>query len=181
MYPRANRRSIRRRSPQLPPSSPRVSSPCCGRIKIMTRRDVQCFGPSPHGQQAAFSRLALSPERCKPCHVKREGRGRTWKERGGASVSLFATPVSPKPKSKRKKLKEAERRQTQGHNRRILRCGARPFGARTLVGVPPRLSARGEYLIPKAQLQARLPGTWSVRAVPAFACPSPGMHLPPRS
>jgi hypothetical protein len=38
-----------------------------------------------------------------------------------------------------------------------------------------------EYLIPKARLQARLPGTWSERALPAFACPSPGMHLPPRS
>jgi hypothetical protein len=36
-------------------------------------------------------------------------------------------------------MKEAERRQTQVTNRRILRCGARPFGARTLVGVPPRL------------------------------------------
>jgi hypothetical protein len=41
-------------------------------------------------------------------------------------------------------MKEAERRQTLGSNRRILRCGARPFGARTLDGVPPRLSpARG--------------------------------------
>ena len=38
-----------------------------------------------------------------------------------------------------------------------------------------------EYFIPKAQLQARLPGTWSARALPAFACPSPGMHLPSRS
>ena len=36
-----------------------------------------------------------------------------------------------------------------------------------------------EYSIPKAQLQARLPGTRSARALPAFACPSPGMHLPP--
>ena len=80
-----------------------------------------------------------------------------------------------------KKMKEAERRQTPGYHRRILRCGARPFGARTLDGVPPRLSPRGSYFIPKAQLQARLPGTWSERALPAFACPSPGMHLPPRS
>jgi hypothetical protein len=40
-------------------------------------------------------------------------------------------------------LKEAERRQTQGHNRRISRCGARPFGARTLAAVPPRLSPNG--------------------------------------
>src|SRR5580693_5616611 len=34
------------------------------------------------------------------------------KERGGASVSLFATPVSPKADNK--KMKEAERRQTPG-------------------------------------------------------------------
>ena len=78
------------------------------------------------------------------------------------------------------KMKEAERRQTLGSNRRILRCGARPFGARTLDGVPPRLSSRGVFH-PQGQLQARLPGTWSERALPAFACPSPGMHLPPRS
>src|ERR1700722_2557446 len=39
-------------------------------------------------------------------------------------------------------------------------------------GVPPRFSPKG-VIVPKAQLQARLPGTWSVRALPAFACPSP--------
>src|ERR1700724_3361208 len=52
--------------------------------------------------------------------------------------------------------------------------------ARSSDGVPPRLSPK-EYLIPKVRLQARLPGTWSARALPAFACPSPGMHLPSRS
>ena|SRR6202166_228299 len=85
-------------------------------------------------------------------------------EDGAASMPLpdFALLIRA---TKKKKMKEAERRQTQGHNRRILRCGARSFGARTLAGVPPRLSARGEYLIPKAQLQARLPGTWSERAL----------------
>jgi hypothetical protein len=50
-------------------------------------------------------------------------------------------------------MKEAERRQTQGHNRRILRCGARPFGARTLDGVPPRLSPKG--IIPSQRLSFR--------------------------
>jgi hypothetical protein len=131
-------------------------------------------------KQASFSRRASSPERCKTLPREARSPGRRWKERGGASVSLFATPVSPKPKSKRKKLKEAERRQTLGNNRRILRCGARPFGARTLDGVPPRLSSRGVFH-PQGQLQARLPGTRSERALPAFACPSPGMHLPSRS
>ena len=63
-------------------------------------------------------------------------------------------------------------------------CGTRPClfvltlarevleGARSPIGVPPRLSPKG-VIVPKAQLQARLPGTWSERALPAFACPSP--------
>jgi hypothetical protein len=104
-------------------------------------------------KQASFSQRASSPERCKTLPREARRPGRTWKERGGASVSLFATPVSPKPKCKRKKLKEAERRQTQGHNRRILRCGARSFGARTLDGVPPRLSPQG--IIPSQRLSFR--------------------------
>ena len=44
--------------------------------------------------------------------------------------------------------------------------------ARSPIGVPPRLSPKG-VIVPKAQLQARLPGTWSERALPAIACPSP--------
>ena len=39
------------------------------------------------------------------------------------------------------------------------------------VGVPPRLLPTG--VSPRAQLQARLPGTWSGRALPALSCPSP--------
>src|ERR1700719_4923041 len=50
-------------------------------------------------------------------------------------------------------MKEAERRQTQGHHRRILRCGTRSFGARTLDGVPPRLSPQG--IIPSQRLSFR--------------------------
>ncbi len=67
-----------------------------------------------------------------------------------------------------------------GHHRRILRCGAHPAGRARLSAFHHGSHLR-EYLIPKARLQARLPGTWSERALPAFACPSPGMHLPPRS
>jgi hypothetical protein len=40
-----------------------------------------------------------------------------------------------------------------GYHRRILRCGARPFGARTLDGVPPRLSPKG--IIPSQRLSFR--------------------------
>jgi hypothetical protein len=64
-----------------------------------------------------------------------------------------APRVSLRSPGLRNKMKEAERRQTQGHNRRILRCGARPFGARTLVGVPPRLSPQG--IIPSQRLSFR--------------------------
>jgi hypothetical protein len=66
-----------------------------------------------------------------------------------------------------------------GHQPPRLRT-ARAQRARTPVGVPPRLLPKGVF-VPKAQLQARLPRTRSARALPAFACPSPGMHLPPRS
>jgi hypothetical protein len=37
---------------------------------------------------------------------------------------------------------------------------------------PTTALARGT-LVPKALLQARLPGTWSLRALPGVACPSP--------
>ena len=45
---------------------------------------------------------------------------------------------------KKKKSKEAERRQTRAF-RRILRCGARSFGARSFDGVPPRFSPKGVF------------------------------------
>jgi hypothetical protein len=54
-----------------------------------------------------------------------------------------------------------------------LRCGAHPAGRARLSAFHHGSHLR-EYLIPKARLQARLPGTWSERALPAFACPSPG-------
>src|SRR5580693_3204455 len=36
---------------------------------------AMCFGPSPYGAAGIVLAARLSPERCKPCHVKREGRG----------------------------------------------------------------------------------------------------------
>src|SRR5580704_4680779 len=79
-------------------------------------------------------------------------------------------------------MKEAERRQTQGHDRRILRCGARPFGARTLDGVPPRLSPKG--IIPSQRLSFRpgflgrgLHGRYPPSPVPVQGCtPRPGRN-----
>ncbi len=79
------------------------------------------------------------------------------------------------------KMKEAERRQTLGNNRRILRCGARPFGARTLAGVPPRLSPKG--IIPSQRLSFRpgflgrgLNGRYPPSPVPVQGCTSHPGH-----
>ena len=69
------------------------------------------------------------------------------------NLLLSFRPLSFARSNFNKYMKEAERRQTQGHNRRILRCGARPFGARTLDGVPPRLSPEG--IIPSQRLSFR--------------------------
>jgi hypothetical protein len=137
----------------------------------MTRRDVQCLEHDPEkwlpvfgkdhapmknpdrrltGQQASFSRRASSPERCKTLPREARRSGRTWKERGGASVSLFATPVSPSfvARMERSEIRdgrfadpslpdcaslhpgyeEIEGSGTPanaGYYRRILRCGAR--------------------------------------------------------
>jgi hypothetical protein len=90
------------------------------------------------------------------------------------------TSVSPDQAFKKQLMKEAERRQTQGTT--AASCdAARALSERARLSAFHRGSHPREYLIPKAQLQARLPGTWSERALPAFACPSPGMHLPSRS
>ena len=110
----------------------------------------------------------------------RQARNRFGPRKGQGWGLAFVLPLAVSPSSSQEPIKkDAERRQTLGAT--AASCERRAlFGARTLVGVPPRLSPR-ELFIPKAQLQARLPGTWSERALPAFACPSPGMHLPPRS
>src|ERR1700680_770071 len=87
--------------------------------------------------------------------------------------SLFPIPFSLLVTFFPQKEGEAERRQTLFTNRRILRCGAHPAGRARLSAFHHGSHLR-EYLIPKARLQARLPGTRSERAFPAFACPSPG-------
>ena len=69
-----------------------------------------------------------------------------------------------------------------GYHRRILRCGARPFGARTLDGVPPRLSPKG--IIPSQRLSFRpgflgrgLNGRYPPSPVPVQGCTShPGRN-----
>jgi hypothetical protein len=88
--------------------------------------------------------------------VTRFRRFVAWIERSEIRERRFGSIAAPGFRSAQpglRNLKEAERRQTQGHNRRILRCGARPFGARTLDGVPPRLSPKG--VIPSQRLSFR--------------------------
>ena len=78
-------------------------------------------------------------------------------------------------------MKEAERRQTLFLNLRILRCGSRPFGARSLGGVPPRLSPKG--IIPSQRLSFRpgflgrgLNGRYPPSPVPVQGCTSHPGH-----
>ena len=136
--------------------------------------------------------------------MSRQARNRSGqrKARGGACLSFvrswFRSPdgaqrnpgrpcrrsVAPgfrfAPSGLRRKMKEAERRQTQGTT--AASCdAARALAERARLTAFHRGSHLREYFIPKAQLQARFPRTRSERALPAFACPSPGMHLPPRS
>src|SRR5580700_6696181 len=151
--------------------------------KIMLRRKIQTValpGSRHHSRGAP-----LRPSVAKPCHVKREGWG-GYGKRG--VVPLFLYSLRPSRQSQeikqkiKKEMKEAERRQTQGHNRRILRCGARSFGARTLVGVPPRLSPKG--IIPSQRLSFRpgflgrgLHGRYPPSPVPVQGCTShPGRN-----
>jgi hypothetical protein len=77
-------------------------------------------------------------------------------------------------------LKRGGRTPTDADPTTALAHGARS-AERARLSAFHRGSRLREYLIPKARLQARLPGTRSARALPAFACPSPGKHLPPRS
>jgi hypothetical protein len=111
-------------------------------------------------------------------HVERETGPVQGKGRGGPGFRSSVISVSPDQSHKKK---EAERRQTQGNHRRILRCGARSFGARTLDGVPPRLSARGEYSSPRLSfrpgfLGRGLNGRYPPSPVPVQGCTSHPGH-----
>src|SRR6202023_2146113 len=95
--------------------------------------------------------------------------------------SLFAIHHSPLafffPQIKR----EGGTPANAGYHRRILRCGARPFGARTPDGVPPRLSPKG--IIPSQRLGFRpgflglgLNGRYPPSPVPVQGCTSHPGH-----
>ena len=75
------------------------------------------------------------------------------KERAGVGPA-FRSSVTSVPPDQASRIKEGSGTPANaGYHRRILRCGARPFGARTLDGVPPRLSPKG--IIPSQRLSFR--------------------------
>ena len=77
-----------------------------------------------------------------------------FNERAGVGL-LFVRPLRELRRSKLQVINEGSGTPANaGHQPpHILRCGARPFGARTLVGVPPRLSPQG--IIPSQRLSFR--------------------------
>jgi hypothetical protein len=142
-----------------------------------------------HGQALSPRGAPLRPSLCHARDRKRIARRHVAvtssakpvrsKERVGVAPAFQSsvTPVSPDQSNKRRKRNAGKRRSPTAAS-----CdAARALLERARLPAFHRGSHLREYLIPKAQLQARLPGTWSERALPAFACPSPGMHLPPRS
>jgi hypothetical protein len=100
------------------------------------------------------------------------------RERGSGSV---AAPRFRSAQPGLQKKKEAERRQTLIRILRILRCGSR-LAARSLDGVPPRLSPKG--IIPSQRLSFRpgflglgLYGRYPPSPVPVQGCTShPGRN-----
>ena len=117
----------------------------------------------------------------KYCHVKRETGPVQGKGRGEACLSVFR--YASFARFKLRKINEGSGTPANaGYHRRILRCGARPFGARTLDGVPPRLSPKG--IIPSQRLSFRpgflgrgLHGRYPPSPVPVQGCTShPGRN-----
>ncbi len=89
---------------------------------------------------------------------------------GGGAGAVTINASSHERKSKKKK--ESGTPKDADPYPLYLAVQLAPCKARSPIGVPPRFSPKG-VIVPKARLQARLPGTWSERALPAIACPSP--------
>ena len=149
------------RRPKMRHDNPVIAARFCGRVLSCAR--------SPMDRALAKNMVTSSakPVRCR--------------ERAGVRP-VFQSSVTPASSDQSNKMKEAERRQTLGNHCRILRCGARPFGARTLDGVPPRLSPKG--IIPSQRLSFRpgflgrgLNGRYPPSPVPVQGCTShPGRN-----
>jgi hypothetical protein len=130
-------------------------------------------------RRASFIRCAARTQRApaRYDHVKRETGPVQGKGRGGACLRSSVIPASPDQSDK---MKEAERRQTLIRILRILRCGSR-LAARSLGGVPPRLSPKG--IIPSQRLSFRpgfpgrgLHGRYPPSAVSVQGCTSHPGH-----
>jgi hypothetical protein len=85
-------------------------------------------------------------------------------QRGGAPVSQCVTPSSPfpipKPIQRPIKIRKWNADKRWSYPPHLTGAAPPPAGDGSPVGVPPRLSPK-RLVIPKAQLQARLPGTRS--------------------
>jgi hypothetical protein len=97
--------------------------------------------------------------------------------RSGSLLDCFAALAMTKRKIRKR---NADRRSVScsapagaARATRVPACVDPPLRARSPVGVPPRLSPKG-VVVPKAQLQAMLPGTW--RSADAVVVPLPGQY-----
>ena len=115
-------------------------------------------------------------------HVKRETSSVQGKGRGGACLSVFRYVRFARSRLQEKINEGSGTPANAGHQPPLLRCGARSFGARTLVGVPPRLSPEG--VISSQRLSFRpgflvlgLNGRYPPSPVPVQGCTShPGRN-----
>jgi hypothetical protein len=114
----------------------------------------------------------------------RRARNRSGPGKGQGWGLLFVRPLRELRRSKLQVINNegSGTPANAGYHRRILRCGARSFGARTLDGVPPRLSPQG--IIPSQRLSFRpgflgrgLHGRYPPSPVPVQGCTShPGRN-----
>jgi hypothetical protein len=149
------------------PPHPRSRSLSSGRP--LRAGPVGSLDLSPHAGRGGISDLVLATRSASEFY---QWRGANWESplRYSLPATCFFLPSA----------KRGGRTPTDADPTTALAHGARS-AERARLSAFHHGSHLREYLIPKARLQARLPGTRSERALPAFACPSPGMHLPPRS
>ena len=161
----------------------------------------------------SYARSLQPVARIKPTGPARSGRPddrlhEIRRRMSGLDADPGFTAFNPGYERRKKRRRNADKRIVHPPRHRARRAliadSARsprtnPPRTRTPVGVPPRLSPKG-LLIPKAQRQAMLPGTWPERSIlygrpnrgaetsrrsagvtPRRACPSPVVHPTCRS
>src|SRR6202020_1977779 len=115
-------------------------------------------GNAPHFAQAkSFSRRLCARAMPPPSRkARRAGSGRKPKGWGPGFSNRYAVFANSNSKPKKNRKYDADKR---GHDLRTIGRGVALRGSCS-VGVPPQLSPKG-VVVPKAQLQARFPGTRS--------------------